>query len=499
MRNQVMLWSVCLGLLLFLGLLAVLLPVIGPVADAALGVSVLGIVGVGLHEARVELPAYHARVETQAQALKEAQEYQRWINPMHQAALDAEHRRKMAERAMQLQEDMRAIPQYGGLAAPRVTGFVQVTPVFKPQAQIAAPEQIAAPQYNQPDLEWLISHLEEDSLTVSPGIAADTGKPVVVDMMAVPHLKIIGSTGFGKSCLAAAMMQQATRLNSPEVLQLALLDLEHKTSRLLEQTPHIARLRAGSRTVDMVASNADEVVQHLSILKHELDRRTRLAEPDLAREPVLLMYVEEMLALQYEEIDPVYLARMFKDLTILAVRGRKYAMFLLACMQTDYSTKEMQITQKMFRFRSAAAIDTTAARAAGFMNAELIKENFANGKPGQFVVEYPSFSGIVLAPRYDVKRELAKLDAPAPRFRGGSERETPEPFQVVKGPRNAVETVVKSDEITLEAEVAELLENGWGKVKIIEKIWREKPGATAGYQRACQEYEDIITRLQEGA
>jgi hypothetical protein len=41
----------------------------------------------------------------------------------------------------------------------------------------------------------------------------------------------------------------------------------------------------------------------------------------------------------------------------------------------------------MFRFRAAAAIDQTAARAAGFQNTELIKQNFQQGVPGQFVIE----------------------------------------------------------------------------------------------------------------
>src|SRR5262249_37928789 len=123
---------------------------------------------------------------------------------------------------------------------------------------------------------------------------------------------------------------------------------------------------------------------------------------------VLLMYVEEMLSLQYEVVDAKLLNQMLAQLAILAVRGRKYRMFFLCCTQTDYSTEELRTAQKMFRFRAAGGIDVTAARAAGFMNTQLIKENFQTCEPGQglFVVEFPSFSDTVLAPRFDWQTQL---------------------------------------------------------------------------------------------
>src|SRR5437667_206761 len=82
------------------------------------------------------------------------------------------------------------------------------------------------------------------------------------------------------------------------------------------------------------------------------------------------------------------LEQLLAQLTILALRGRKYRIFLLCCSQTDYSTDGLRVAQKQFRFRAAGGIDLTAARAAGFMSTELIKENFKNGQPGQglFVV-----------------------------------------------------------------------------------------------------------------
>lgn len=350
----------------------------------------------------------------------------------------------------------------------------------------------------------LLSALEQNKFLVSPGIQSSTGEPVIVDLLKVPHLKIIGSSGFGKSCLAAAILDQATLLNDTKHMQLALLDLEHKTSRLFEDRPHVAELQDGKRRVTMVATNADEVANHLNILKKELDRRAAQSERELYKNPVLLMYVEEMLSLQYEIIDPKLLAKMFASLNILAVRGRKYGMFLLACMQTDYSTDELKVSQKQFRYRAAAAIDVPAARAAGFMNTDLIKENFQNGKPGQFVVEYPSFSNIVLAPQYDVKTLLNEKEGMDEGFSGDFGVPAIESTSHVQPLNNQSTNAVQiSEEDAAKAwearvdEVRDLLSKDWGKIKIIEHVWRPvKAGSNKPYRNAEKEYDQIVTLLE---
>lgn len=338
-----------------------------------------------------------------------------------------------------------------------------------------------------PSQDYLISRLEPNSLTVSPGIRNSDGQVVVVSIIDIPHLKIIGSSGFGKSCLAAALLDQACVLNTPDKLQIALLDLEHKTSRLFEDRANLAELNIGTRRVTMLATEADEVAQHLGFLKKELSRRTKLSEYDLQREPVLLMYVEEMLSLQFE-VDEELLQQMLADITILAIRGRKYGMFLLAVSQTDYSTEDLRIAQKQFRFRAAAGIDVTAARAAGFMNTALIKNNFQNGKPGQFVVEYPSFSDLVLAPDYDVKKLVQSVN-------------TPRSVQVVNSTRTAYEQPQNiADEQALQANleaVRALRVQNWGKISIIEKIWGVKRGGSQAYRDACAEYDMIVRYLDE--
>lgn len=268
----------------------------------------------------------------------------------------------------------------------------------------------AGPTIARPSQEAILDQLPYNSFVVSPGVNADTGEIVLVNLLEVPHVKFIGAPGFGKSCLAASILDQVSQTNDRQHLQLALLDCEHKTSRLFEQNENIARVRVGGRIVDLVATHADMVAVQLGFLKREMMRRAELSESELDRTPVIIMYVEEMLSLQYE-VDPKLLQQMVDDILILAVRARKYRMFLLSCMQTDYSTTEMKVSQKMYRFRGAAAIDPTAARAAGFQNTDLVKVNFASGQKGQFVIEYPGFSNIVLVASYDVKRKLQQLEA----------------------------------------------------------------------------------------
>jgi hypothetical protein len=386
-------------------------------------------------------------------------------------------------------------------------------PPYRPmKEQIAAPLQpnlIAAP-IARPSQDQLLAALQEQNepWTFSPGVNTANGSIAIVSLVKVPHLKIVGSTGFGKSCLAGAIIDQSTKLNSPRRLQLALLDLEHKTSRLFETLPHVAEVQVGKRMVPMVATDADEVALYTEYLKRELDRRTGLSQQELHNTPVLLMYVEEMLSLAYEPFDAKTLARLFANLTLLAVRGRKYGMFLLACMQIDYSTEELKVASKMFRFRSAAAVDVSAAKASGFINTDLIKQNFQTARKGEFVVEYPSFSNIVVAPGYDVE---AMLNAKDGVFDEEEEVFSPRSgnvqnldLRIVNSERTPIEqqlnTPPEHAEQAWQARVEEvrgLRVAGWGKIAIIEKIWHAQRGDNKPYRQAEKEYDRIIAQLEQ--
>lgn len=361
--------------------------------------------------------------------------------------------------------------------------------------------QLPAPHVRQPSARSLLAELEPNRLQVCPGVKADTGEPVILSIEDAVHFKLVGGSGFGKSCHAAAMLEQVTATNAPEVLQIALLDLEHKTSRLFEDVSNVAHLRVGGRLVPMVATSADEVARSLGYLKLELDRRARLSETDLAREPMLLIYVEELLALQYE-VDEKLLARMLADLAVLAVRTRKYRMSLLACTQTDYSTPELRTAQKQFRTRIAYAIDVSAARAAGFQSTDLVKQNFAMSTKGdgRFVLESPGIAALMLAPVFDVKQKLLvreRSTAVLPPF-------TPPSMPFMNGHRTATERPQNGSQNGYErpsetsaAEVAHWHAMGWGKQAIIEKVWNVKKGGSPRYKSAEAAYESIINQQTE--
>jgi DNA segregation ATPase FtsK/SpoIIIE-like protein len=174
--------------------------------------------------------------------------------------------------------------------------------------------------------------IPSNSLQTAMGTEAISGHPVIVSIRQSTHFKLIGGSGLGKSCLAAGMLDIATTTNDPDHLQIGLLDLEHHTSRLFEHVPHIAEI--GPRRHRLVGRDPDEVAQKLKLLQGELTRRANLGEEHCRRhEPVLLVYVEEMLALKYEVVDETLKKEMLAAINILGVRARKYGIFLLACMQ----------------------------------------------------------------------------------------------------------------------------------------------------------------------
>jgi hypothetical protein len=272
--------------------------------------------------------------------------------------------------------------------------------------QVAQLETAVTPtQYELPPIEKFYDLIPYNSLQTGLGINAETGQPIITEILKSTHFKFIGGSDTGKSCLAAATLDIATKTNDREHLQIGLLDLEHKTSRLFENLPHVAEL--GPRKIRLIGRDSDEVASRIGLLKQELDRRTRLTEEEVQKEPVLLVYIEEMLSLKYEVEDEKLKKQMLSDINILGVRARKYRIYLLVVMQIDYSDKSTREAMAMFRTRGGFALDPTAARASGFHSTDLVTQNYKVSKQGQYVLEKPAFSGLVLAPYYDLKKRLA--------------------------------------------------------------------------------------------
>jgi hypothetical protein len=362
-----------------------------------------------------------------------------------------------------------------------------------------------------PSMESLLALLPDNALQVCLGVSVATGKPFLLDLRKGTHYRIIGGSGFGKSCQAGAILEMSTRTNDPDLLQVALLDLEHKTSRLFEHLPHIAELTVGHRRVPLVATSPDEVAEHFRHLRRELDRRKALSEYDLARERFLFIYVEEFLSLK-REVDPDLKTKMLDDFSILALRGRKYGLYLLACAQVDYSDKQLREAMNQFTVNMSFAVRPRAAQAAGFVNYELLQQNFQAKQPGQFVLETTGCSDLMLAPDFDVQARLRALERAT--WGGIPDRSLtvpspflPTPMRLVEAPRTSLERGENEDENDeerpVQADRAELTEHvlrlrqlGWGKEAIIKKVFGVSKGGSKRYREAEALYELL---LQEDA
>jgi FtsK/SpoIIIE family len=359
------------------------------------------------------------------------------------------------------------------------------------QSDIAQLERVA------PRLDDFYEAVPYNSLQTGLGAKLSDGELVTAGIPESVHYKIVGSSGFGKSCLAAGMLDIATTRNSPDVLRIGLLDLSWKTGKLFEHLPHVYELRNNGRIIRMIGRDADEVAQRLGNLKQELKRRAAGA----INTPVLLIFIEEMLSLQYE-VDERLKAQMLADLNILVLRGRQYGMYFLSVMQADYSTTALREAKAQFRTRCGFAIDSSTARASGFMNTDLVKQNFQRGRPGQYLLEKPAFSELLLAPRYDVESKIASKVTSNPTSNPTSST----PFfdtvdatvDVVTTPlTEPVDATSQNGLSTRSIKVLEMLRQQCGQNEIIKEIWNAKSTDGRPYREAVEEYRKIVAQLVE--
>ncbi len=370
------------------------------------------------------------------------------------------------------------------------------------QLQLPPPVNVA-----QPTQEYAISQLRENALQVCLGASTTTQQPYVINLLDGVHYRFIGSSGMGKSCLAGSVLDQVTQTNDEHHLQIALLDSEYKTSRLFEHLPHVAELQVGRKRVECVATSAEEVAEHIGYLRMELDRRKELSELDLQRERFMLIYIEEFLSLK-REIPKELRMQFLRDFSILALRGRKYKLYLLACAQVDYASKAsgeeaelLREAQSQFSVNASFAVKPTAARAAGFTSNDLIEQNFNLKRKGQMVLETTGVSDIMLAPRFDVVEKLIALE----RSQRGA---NPGVNQVLDDDQhqNIVDSHLVNTEVTptlapaLEAklpQVADMLARHYNQTEIIEKVWQCSKGTNAKYYQARAEYLQLVNMIRQ--
>jgi len=151
-------------------------------------------------------------------------------------------------------------------------------------------------------------------------------------------------------------------------------------------------VKDGTRVIPLIALDADDVAAKLLLLVKLLNYRK---ERNMDR-PLVLVYLEEFLALKLE-VDDRTKDEMLRNLGILAMRGRKYGIFIMGLAQTGYMNPIERDAARQFRTKLACSMHPKAAQAAGFTNTPLLNEIYKDGRPGEFVIEKPGLSAKILA------------------------------------------------------------------------------------------------------
>lgn len=164
-----------------------------------------------------------------------------------------------------------------------------------------------------------------------------SGKPVAVDIATMPHLLIAGTTGSGKSVCIAALATALVLHNTPEQVQLVMLDPKMVELSRFNGLPHL---------LGPVETDAERIIEVLRWCTREMDRRYKLLEEHAARNidtynsrqasrkrggdplPYIVIFIDEIgdLMLNYQE-------ETEKSITRLAQMARAVGMHLVVATQ----------------------------------------------------------------------------------------------------------------------------------------------------------------------
>ena len=237
------------------------------------------------------------------------------------------------------------------------------------------------------------------------------------------HLKMIGASQAGKSSMAAAFLDIVTQTHDPQHVLVALLDLEDLTSKLFANLPHLAEIEVDGKPVLLHARSREQVLEYLGYIVEIMDYRYDFSRSQIEKEPILLVYVEEFLALKnyfklrIDKMSGEQKAQAKKDyadlifrISELARRGLKSRVQLILCAQVDYRDEDFQEALINVTSGMSFCVRPTAAQAAGFSNAELLRRNYEDESVGQAVAEMPDCKDLVLAPDYDLEKRLIAFE-----------------------------------------------------------------------------------------
>lgn len=266
-------------------------------------------------------------------------------------------------------------------------------------------------------IDEICKHITPDSYRIYIGRSLTSANNHAVSINIYKrHFKFIGASQKGKSSMAAAFLEIVTRTHSPKKVQIAILDLENQTGNLFANKPHVF-LHARSR---------EEVIEALNKIVAFVDYRYEKAKSEVIAGPILIVYVEEFLALKNwlrkkinsapnEEAKKQAL-KMYSDfvyaISEIASRGLKCRVQLLLCAQVDYRDNDKELQEALINVESGMSfcVRPTAAQAAGFSNNELLARNYKDDVVGQAVVEMTDCKDLVLAPDFDLEQKLLELE-----------------------------------------------------------------------------------------
>lgn len=283
-------------------------------------------------------------------------------------------------------------------------------------------------EIEQPTVEEIVAQIPRNSYTIGLGRSLSTGKLLFVNLLK-KHIKVIGASQMGKSSMSGALMRIMTETHAPSHLQIALLDLENMTCHLFENLPHVATHRVDGQDIRLVARSHEEVLQYLGYLIDILNYRYTLSKKQVKLLPLIVVYLEEMLALK-----DYFKSRMnakiegakedYANLTFcikeIARRGLKVRMQLLACAQCDYRDEDLVEAWINIKNGLSFSVKVTAAQAAGFMQTDLLQQNSEDSEPGQFVCEMSEVNDLGLAPWFDLEQLLIEWEEEQERLEEGS-------------------------------------------------------------------------------
>lgn len=273
-------------------------------------------------------------------------------------------------------------------------------------------------------LDQIVRHIEPNSYKIYIGRSLTRpGNPAIPISFYKRHIKIIGASQYGKSSMAAALLEIITRTHDPRHVLVALLDREDQTSKLFATIAHRAQVFVDGRPVVLHARTPEQVLAYLGYLIQVMEYRYTLSKTEMLQEPLILVYLEEFIALKdyfKSRIDAVWkeekeqAKRDYVDLVFrikeLARRGLKAGMQLLMCAQCDYRDDDLQEALINVTAGMSFCVRVTAAQAAGFYQTELLARNAKEDNKGQAVVEMPDCKDLVLVPEYDLEQRLITLE-----------------------------------------------------------------------------------------